>query len=116
VSNEELVALYDEDCGVCDHCVSWLETRVGNVRFVGMRGEAQASESLVVRSALREWHAEHAVAALLRRSHARSWRAVGVVLEWPGVRHVAKPTYRWVANHRSQISERLGWQACRVPQ
>lgn len=116
VTTEALTALYDEDCGLCDRSVSWLEPRVRNVQFVGMRGEGHPNESIVVRSASREWHAEHAVAALLRHAHRAHLRALGTMLEWPGVRHLARPAYRWVADHRSQISARMGWQACRVRQ
>lgn len=116
VNSDVLTALFDEDCGLCDRCVSWLEPRVRNVQFVGMRGEGQTSESIVVRSASKEWHAEHAVAALLRNAHHAHLRALGAMLEWPGVRHLARPIYRWIADHRSQISARMGWQACRVRQ
>ena len=109
-----LTALYDEDCGLCDRCVSWLEPRVRNVQFVGMRSEDEPSESLVVRSTAGEWRAEQAVAVLLQHAHGRQWRAVGTVLGLPGVRHLARPVYRWVADHRSQISARMGRQACLV--
>ena len=114
MSCADLTVLYDEDCGLCDHSVSWLEPRVLGVRFVGMRGEGQASESLVVRSEAGEWRAEAAVAMLLRSATRRWWRAVGVLLGLPVIRSVAGVVYRWVAAHRSQISARMGWQACRV--
>ena len=109
-----LTALYDEDCGLCDRSVTWLTTRVVGVEFVGMRGEGETNESIVVRSADTEWRGELAVARLLRASHSIRWRAVGTVLSWWGVRHLARPVYRWIAAHRGPISARMGWQACRV--
>jgi len=108
------VALYDQDCGLCERSVAWLEPRVRDVEFVGMQSQGEQNESLVIRSGSTEWHGELAVAKVLRMARARRWRAVGTVLSWWGVRHLARPVYRWVANHRAQISARMGWQACRV--
>lgn len=108
-----LTVLYDGDCGLCDRCVTWLEGRVHGVEFAPMQDEVH--ESLVVRDGVREWRAEIAVARLLRQADLRRWRAAGLILGWWGIRHLARPIYRWVAAHRAQISSRMGWQACRLP-
>lgn len=110
-----VIALYDADCGLCDRCVTWLEQRATDVTFVTMQSQGEVNESLVVRAEQREWRAEQAVAILLRHCRARTWRIVGSVLGWWGIRHLAHPIYQWVARHRSRISERMGWRACRLP-
>jgi len=58
---------------------------------------------------------ERAVAAALRRCR-RPARAIGVVIDAPGIRVLTARVYRWVAAHRARLSARLGLRACALPE
>ena len=111
-----LIAYFDEDCGVCEHSVTWLRRRATDVEFTGMLAAGRPHDALVVSDGSHEWSAQAAVAVLLRNCSGRHWRLLGSILGWWGVRRIAGVVYRWVAAHRAAISARLGWTVCRVPQ
>ncbi|MFT3797276.1 thiol-disulfide oxidoreductase DCC family protein [Microbacterium sp.] len=54
-----------------------------------------------------------AIAAALRRAHLRRWRAVGAVLQWPGVRLLARVGYRVIARNRRLLPGATA--ACALP-
>ena len=117
---DSLHVFYDGSCGLCLATVSWAlaRDRDGTLRPLPFQSEAaqpmlgphaaRAAEELHVwseREGLRV--GSDAIAAMLRR--LPGWRWAGVLLAWGPVRRIARPVYRWVADHRA------GWRRCTVP-
>lgn len=116
--------LFDGDCAFCSACAGFVRRRVPTDAMVqpwqyavlpalGLTA-AECDEAV-------QWVAPgqvplagpDAIAALLRSSQLRRWRASGWLLGRGPVRALAWPVYRWVARHRHRMPG--GTAACVLP-
>ena len=121
-STKQYVVLYDDQCDACrsgTRWVRWLDRRE-QVRFVGLeeglrlglhpslRAEECRRLMHVITPDGRVWVGWEAVTKLARLFPV-TWM-IGVVGWWRPVRWLGHKIYRWVANHRYEISR----VACRL--
>jgi predicted DCC family thiol-disulfide oxidoreductase YuxK/GNAT superfamily N-acetyltransferase len=109
------VLLYDGDCGFCETSAHWLERHArspapveawqhADLVRLGLSAEECAEAVLWVNDGHREV-GPAAVAAYLR-SAPSGWRTAGRLLQAPVAQHVARPVYRWAAQHRGSLPAR----------
>lgn len=117
------VLIYDGDCGICTASVRLLQRAGCRAEMVTSRrwaldrpadAERAARAVLLVTEDGSTSEAEAAVSEALRRCR-RPLPWLGALIELPGMQWVAGRVYRWVADHRTAISTRLGLTACAVP-
>ena len=107
------VLVFDGDCAFCSSSVRWLERWVGcrpvivawqraDLNRLGLTPE-QCSEALQWVGAQGERRdGADAVAATLRHG-GKGWWIIGAVMSVPGIRHLARVVYRWVARNRHRL-------------
>jgi predicted DCC family thiol-disulfide oxidoreductase YuxK len=106
------IIVFDGECGFCRCSVNWARRHLGaNVRYVAWQATDLAALGLTA-GACREavqWvdgghiaSGHRAVAALLRRA-GRPWRLLGVVIDLPVLRLVARAVYALVKANRSRL-------------
>ncbi len=105
------VLIYDGDCAVCTRLATWAAAR-GNVPIAPWQSldleplhlteEDVRAAAWWVDGAGRQFRGERAVAkAMVARG---GWTVpFGVLLDLPGVRHLARPVYRFVARNRHRM-------------
>lgn len=104
--------VFDGECGFCRCSVNWARRRLrADVRYVAWQTTDLAALGLTAdacRDAV-QWvddahvaSGHRAVAALLRRA-GRSWRLLGVVIDLPVLRLVARAGYALVKANRSRL-------------
>lgn len=116
------VLIYDGDCPLCRASALWLLRRalaggarelellpcaspVRRRRFPHIRDETCREAMQLVLPDGRVLAGADAVPEILDR--IPRWRWVARVLRWPGMRRVARRTYRWIAANRMRLSCRL---------
>jgi predicted DCC family thiol-disulfide oxidoreductase YuxK len=115
--------VYDGDCAFCTSSARYAQRRVpteativpwqfSNLHALGLT-EQQCDDAVQwVTPGAPPLAGPRAIAALLRSSTLR-WRVLGRLLDFPPVRAVAWPTYRWVARNRHRMPG--GTAACVLP-
>jgi len=105
--------LYDADCGFCTRSVRWLGRRTGRREpFHAWQGQdleaLGTTEDRLRREAV--WWDGRAVTAggadafsAYLRHCGGAWAVPGVLLALPGVRHVVRLVYRWIAANRHRL-------------
>jgi predicted DCC family thiol-disulfide oxidoreductase YuxK len=114
--------VYDGDCAFCSSCVKFAERRIPtSARLIPFQFADLEALALTVEQCEESvrWVGDSTAAgpdgiALLLRDAGRMWWVAGSVLQWPPVRLLAWPVYRWVAKHRHQMPG--GTAACSLPQ
>ena len=106
------IIVYDGDCAFCRCSVDWARRRLrADVRYVAWQSADLVELGLTAdacRAAVqwveggRVMSGHRAVAALLRRA-GRPWRVLGVAIDWPVLRPVARAAYAVVKANRSRL-------------
>ncbi|GAA4939036.1 thiol-disulfide oxidoreductase DCC family protein [Actinoplanes utahensis] len=114
--------VYDGDCSFCATCVAFVERRIpSRARLVPWQFADLEALGLTVEQCEKavQWVGDVTASgadaiALLLRDAGRMWQVAGVALQWGPMRLVARPVYRWVAEHRHLMPG--GTPACALPQ
>lgn len=107
------VLVYDGDCALCSSSVRALQRMVRRLPVVvawqqadldalGLN-EAECSEAVQWVSADGNRQSGASAIAATFRYAGRGWVMVGVMLDAPGLRHVAARLYGWVARNRHRL-------------
>lgn len=113
--------LFDGDCAFCSSCARWIERhlprqpkvlawQLTELAPLGVT-EAQAAEAVQWVDGPDRAAGADAVGRLLVYQGG-SWGLLGRILLLPGVVHLARPVYRWVARHRDRMPG--GTPACAI--
>ncbi len=106
--------LYDGECGFCQRWVDWLDGKTRDrIEFVpsqsivdlarfGLTDEDVRTASYWIDPDGRPHGGNHSIAHALQQGDG-IWRAIGVVLELPGVRALAAAAYRAIARNRHRL-------------
>lgn len=105
---------YDDDCGLCTHCVRWLQDRTTGVLITPMSDELMVGNAVVLEAGDDDVLYGASAIAVVLSGCGQPWRVVGRFMRFPGVAVVAELVYRLIAKHRSRISSALGWGICEL--
>ncbi len=126
---ERLTIIFDESCGICLACVTWLQRRDlrAQFEFIGNQANelpqsvdrAQAADTIYVvnQSTGTTRTRADAIAQLLRTLPGRRaavFRVAGYLMMLPVLRQFSNLCYRLIAKHRQRISTALGLTACEI--
>lgn len=104
--------LFDGDCAFCSSCARWIERHLprqphlvpwqfADLESLGVTA-AEAAEAVQWISGGERAAGADAVGRLLV-FQTGIWGLLGRLILLPGVVHVARPVYRWVARHRDRM-------------
>lgn len=112
----QATVIYDGDCGICEASARWIRPRFPEVSVVSHYEYGLTSIGAVwlITDAGRK-EGSVAVASLLRMSVTRGWRYVGVFMQLPLIRNIARVVYWCIAKNRARISRWCGLKACGLP-
>ena len=112
----QATVIYDGDCGICEASARWIRQRFPEVSVLSHYEYGLSSIGAVwlITDAGRK-EGSVAVASLLRMSPTRLWRYVGVFMQLPLIRNIARMAYWCVAKNRARISRWVGLKACGLP-
>ena len=107
------VLIYDGDCGFCTWAASWVRARVdpSRLQVLSWQQTDLAALGLSVEQARRalQWvgpqgrfEGSDAVSACLI-DLGGGWGLPGRLMRLPGIRHLLRPGYRFVARHRHRL-------------
>jgi predicted DCC family thiol-disulfide oxidoreductase YuxK len=115
--------VYDGDCAFCTRCVRWMERRLPRQpRVIAWQVADLPALGLSVQDCTDavQWvdggrrYAGADAAALVLVWEGGPWRVLGRLMLLPGVIHLARLVYRWIARNRDRMPG--GTAACAVPQ
>ena len=110
------VVVYEGDCGICEWSAMWIRRNVPGVKVVSHReyGVSYLSSVWFVTWAGR-FEGAIAVSEILKRSHLKKFRTIGLFIGAPVIKTIAKGVYFVIAKNRRRISKLFGLRACAVP-